>query len=124
MKRLLVFTLGIAALAGCGGTPSATTRGHDQAVQACTAAASGGASSALALVHSHQAAGLDPKWAPMATAMGQVGVLQQSLGADLGSGEDDTTGASALATISAQCATLGVTVSATAPQTANPLGHL
>ena len=123
MKRAAVI-LPVVLLAACGGGPSATVRAKAQAVQACTAAAGGGVSSALAIVHAHQAAGLDPAWAPLATAMGQVGVLQQSLGADLGAGEDDTTGAAALATVSQTCATLGVTVSATAPQTAGPLGNL
>ena len=122
MKRALLIPL--LSLAACGGGESATARGHDQAVSACTAAAGGGASSAMALVHAHQAAGLDPRWQPMADAMGQVGVLQQSLGTDLGAGEDDTAGATALATVSQQCAALGVTVSAAAPQTANPLGNL
>ncbi len=108
-------------VAGCSSGPSATVRGHEQAVMACTAARDSGSSSVDALLHSHQAAGLDPAWSALATAFGQVGVLRQSFGTDLGAGEDDTTGASALATISSTCATLGITVSATAAQTANPL---
>lgn len=126
MNRLvLLAVLPIAVLAGCGGGgDSAAARGHEQAVQACTAAAGGGASSALAIVHAHQAARLDHGWQPLADALGQVGVLKQSLGSDLGAGEGDGTGAAALATVSQQCATLGVTVSASAPQTANPLSNL
>ena len=123
MKRALLIPL-VLLLAACGGGQSAAVRAKAQAVQACQAAAGGGASRALALVHAHQAAGLNAAYAPLATAMGQVGVLQQSFGADLGAGEDDTTGATALATVSQQCATLGVTVSATAQQNAGPLGNL
>ena len=117
----LVTATAVAALVGCsGGTPPAT-RARDQAVQACQAASTSGVSSADALVHSHQAAGLDPRWSSLATAFGQVGVLRQSLGADLGAGEGDQTGASAVATISSTCAGLGVTVSATAASTAQPI---